>query len=348
MLFFCPFRSYTRFLTAPEAKDGMTETTKRRRCDDDWSTKPPPPKFELGSGGGGADLWTAEPENAGVSHGFEGQQSIVSSFDIQLVQNLIERCLQLYMNQREAVSLLQQQAKIEPSFTDLVWQKLEEQNPEFYRAYHARLRLKDQIMVFNELIEWHYHALRAEPNIIVTPPVGNRLVYARNQSLEHGAALIRQNENDEVFEARGDGEEAMLRSEHIIHQKNSDRGWKPEIHDRGEILESLRFTSHGNGILPKSDLALSEFDAPIAVLESDGLTGGLNTFPRNFSLSDLAMDLRVAEDDRSDNLLDTWNQDDAGGGFGVFEGGGVDNGLLEVHRGLKRNFSLDSGGLSDL
>ena len=35
--------------------------------------------------------------------------------------------------QNEVVSILQQQAKIEPSFTQLVWQKLEEQNLEFFR-----------------------------------------------------------------------------------------------------------------------------------------------------------------------------------------------------------------------
>ena len=37
------------------------------------------------------------------------------------------------MNQREVISILQQQAKIEPGFTALVWQKLEEQNAEFFR-----------------------------------------------------------------------------------------------------------------------------------------------------------------------------------------------------------------------
>ena len=36
--------------------------------------------------------------------------------------------------QNEVVSILQQQAKIEPGFTQLVWQKLEEQNPEFFRS----------------------------------------------------------------------------------------------------------------------------------------------------------------------------------------------------------------------
>ncbi|KAL0383463.1 UNVERIFIED_CONTAM: hypothetical protein Scaly_0633600 [Sesamum calycinum] len=35
------------------------------------------------------------------------------------VQNLIERCLQLYMSQKEVVSTLLHQAKIEPGFTEL-------------------------------------------------------------------------------------------------------------------------------------------------------------------------------------------------------------------------------------
>ena len=59
------------------------------------------------------------------------------------------------MNMREVVAILQQQAKIEPDFTALVWQKLEEQNAEFFHAYYTRLRLKDQILAFNNLLEQH-------------------------------------------------------------------------------------------------------------------------------------------------------------------------------------------------
>ena len=88
-----------------------------------------------------------------------GLHENLCSLDIQLVQNLVERCLQLYMNQREVVGVLQKQAKIDPSFTALVWQKLEEQNPTFFIAYHARLRIKDQIIVFNQLIQRHFYLL---------------------------------------------------------------------------------------------------------------------------------------------------------------------------------------------
>ena len=79
---------------------------------------------------------THQASNGTLGAGSEGRK--ISTADIQLVQNLIERCLQLYMSQREVVYTLNQQAKIEPGFTLLVWQKLEEQNPDFFRAYYTR------------------------------------------------------------------------------------------------------------------------------------------------------------------------------------------------------------------
>lgn len=76
----------------------------------------------------------------------------VSGQDIQLVQNFIEQCLRLYMTQKEVLNILFVQEKIEPAFTELVWQKLEQQNQEFFKAYHLRLMLKEQIMEFNRLL----------------------------------------------------------------------------------------------------------------------------------------------------------------------------------------------------
>lgn len=73
--------------------------------------------------------------------------------DIKLVQNLIEHCLQLYMSRKETIDTLSTKAKIEPGFTDIVWKKLEEENPEFFKQYHIRLILKDQIVLYNQLLE---------------------------------------------------------------------------------------------------------------------------------------------------------------------------------------------------
>ncbi|ESQ40320.1 hypothetical protein EUTSA_v10014351mg [Eutrema salsugineum] len=100
----------------------------------------------------------------------------VSREDIQLVQNLIERCLQLYMNQKEVVDTLLEQAKIEPGFTELVWQKLEEENREFFKAYYLRLMVKHQIMEYNKLLDQQVHHMRQ------THPTGVAYVQNMNDS----------------------------------------------------------------------------------------------------------------------------------------------------------------------
>ncbi|KAL5223814.1 hypothetical protein ABZP36_010453 [Zizania latifolia] len=57
------------------------------------------------------------------------------------------------MDNKEVVDVLSREAKIEPSITQHVWQKLEENNPEFFKAYYLRLMLKNQITAFNKLLE---------------------------------------------------------------------------------------------------------------------------------------------------------------------------------------------------
>ncbi|KAL4554717.1 hypothetical protein LXL04_037319 [Taraxacum kok-saghyz] len=95
----------------------------------------------------------------------------VSREDIELVQNLIERCLQLYMNRDEVVKTLLNRARIDPGFTTLVWQKLEEENAEFFRAYYIRLKLKKQIILFNHLLEHQYHLTKypVHPKLPLAP-----------------------------------------------------------------------------------------------------------------------------------------------------------------------------------
>lgn len=98
----------------------------------------------------------------------------VSRQDIQLVQDLIERCLQLYMNQKEVVETLLDQAKIEPGFTELVWQKLEEENRDFFRAYYLRLTVKHQINEFNRLLEQHVQLMhQIHPTGVSSMPTSN-------------------------------------------------------------------------------------------------------------------------------------------------------------------------------
>jgi hypothetical protein len=56
-----------------------------------------------------------------------------------------------------------------------VWQKLEEENREFFKAYYVRLMLKNQIMVFNKLLEDQYRIMTQEhsPGVPSVPPATN-------------------------------------------------------------------------------------------------------------------------------------------------------------------------------
>jgi hypothetical protein len=57
-----------------------------------------------------------------------------------------------------------------------VWQKLEEENREFFKAYYVRLMLKNQIMAFNKLLEDQYRIMTKEHSPAVPsvpPPVPN-------------------------------------------------------------------------------------------------------------------------------------------------------------------------------
>ena len=71
----------------------------------------------------------------------------VSRKDIEFVQNLIERCLHLYMNKDEVVKTLLSCARIDPGFTTLVWQKFEEAK---YRLPISKSKEKSLIQSFIE------------------------------------------------------------------------------------------------------------------------------------------------------------------------------------------------------
>ncbi|GFP91916.1 hypothetical protein PHJA_001335700 [Phtheirospermum japonicum] len=113
---------------------------------------------------------TPIPDSGSVSASSSDNRK-VSREDIELVQNLIERCLQLYMNKDEVVKTLLNRARIDPGFTTLVWQKLEEENADFFRAYYIRLKLKKQIILFNHLLEHQYHLMKypVPPKVPLAP-----------------------------------------------------------------------------------------------------------------------------------------------------------------------------------
>ncbi|EFC42226.1 hypothetical protein NAEGRDRAFT_80488 [Naegleria gruberi] len=73
---------------------------------------------------------------------------------IKLVQQLIEQCLKLYLSKEETMDFLcKKYENIERAFINLMWCKLEQQNPEFFKAYNTRLLIKEQISQFNQLVK---------------------------------------------------------------------------------------------------------------------------------------------------------------------------------------------------
>ncbi|XP_019429116.1 PREDICTED: uncharacterized protein LOC109336754 isoform X2 [Lupinus angustifolius] len=116
----------------------------------------------------------APTTDSGSASASSNDSKKVSRQDIELVQNLIERCLQLYMNKDEVVKTLLTRAKIDPGFTTLVWQKLEEENANFFRAYYIRLKLKKQILLFNHLLEHQYYLMKCPmPAKLPLAPIQN-------------------------------------------------------------------------------------------------------------------------------------------------------------------------------
>ncbi|XP_009614420.1 uncharacterized protein [Nicotiana tomentosiformis] len=97
----------------------------------------------------------------------------VSCEDIQMVQNRIEQCLRQYMSRKEVVNTLFIQDNIEPRFTELVWQKLEEENQDFFQAYYLKLMVKEQIIEFNRLLAEQVKMTQQVPSAIGSLPMSN-------------------------------------------------------------------------------------------------------------------------------------------------------------------------------
>ncbi|XVF56270.1 hypothetical protein PTKIN_Ptkin06aG0105400 [Pterospermum kingtungense] len=183
----------------------------------------------------------------------------VSRSDIQLVQNLIERCLQLYMTQKEVVETLLAQAKIEPGFTELVWQKLEEENREFFQAYYLRLMVKQQIMEFNKLLEQQLQLMRQ------IHPTGVSAI-----SNSNGPQMPPVPQNSSCYAPENTGQ--ALKQENMHHHMGSSL---PNVFTNGS--SSLHAGIHASIELPSQ---ASRINAPPAMLSTQssnmGLMHGIN------------------------------------------------------------------------
>ncbi|PON75327.1 hypothetical protein PanWU01x14_042940 [Parasponia andersonii] len=58
---------------------------------------------------------------------------------IHLVHHLIEKCLIFRMSKEECMEALSKNANINPIITSTVWNELEKENKEFFKAYQAKV-----------------------------------------------------------------------------------------------------------------------------------------------------------------------------------------------------------------
>ncbi|CAA3007685.1 Hypothetical predicted protein [Olea europaea subsp. europaea] len=251
-----------------------------------------------------------------------------------MVQNLIERCLQLYMSQKEVVSTLLRQAKIEPGFTELVWQKLETENQRFFEAYYLRLLVKEQILRFNQLLERQVELM---PQICLTGvastplsnesqihPMHNNLAYLtpehtgalKPESMDHAISIV-PNAYTNGASSRQPSVQIPVNivSDDMLLAQSSNSGTIQGI-DGGIIKTEESYSGDSpfifggdnnllethNGI---GDASISSFGSVVSnseplnenIMEADtNMFGFLGQIPRNFSLSDLTADFSNSTD----------------------------------------------------
>ncbi|XP_073005134.1 uncharacterized protein [Typha latifolia] len=203
-----------------------------------------------------------------------GEVRKVSRQDIQLVQNLIERCLQLYMNQKEVVDTLSFQAKIEPSFTELVHQSA------CYLSEHASTSARSDGMLCNGV---------SSSGIINGLPSGQQFVLAGKDvpslagSFDPSASMLStQNSSIGRFnEVNG----TAIKTE-SSYSSNSDF---PFCTDNTFLEARPSIGDASAGSFSSSELTGQPLNDPLLDIDTSSF-GFLSQIPRNFSFSDLTED----------------------------------------------------------
>ncbi|KAK9758063.1 hypothetical protein RND81_01G204100 [Saponaria officinalis] len=265
----------------------------------------------------------------------------VSREDIELVQNLIERCLQLYMNRDEVVKTLLNRARIDPGFTTLVWQKLEEENAEFFRAYYVRLKLKKQIALFNHLLEHQYHLIKYPmPPKVPLAPIRNGIHPMPVNNLPMGYPVLHP-----PMPAAGhlDSMSHGLSSCHVVNGVPAPSNFQPMRMNSGNDMVMESSSSDPAPVIPPGSAVSSMSDMPI----SPTSVASNNHFP--FTASDIpGMGVDTS-------ALDTAFPSDVGTSIGLQPDGGAGHSKDSL-RSLSQipwNFSLsdltaDLSNLGDL
>ncbi|GLT27763.1 hypothetical protein SLA2020_027370 [Shorea laevis] len=207
----------------------------------------------------------------------------VSRQDIELVQNLIERCLQLYMNRDEVVKILLTRARIDPGFTTLVWQKLEEENGDFFRAYYIRLKLKKQIVLFNNLLEHQYHLMKYPVSSKVPlAPIQNGIHPMPVNNLPMGYSVLQQPAVPAPGQPHLDPMGGGISSCHVVNGVPAPGNFQPMRMNSGNDLVMDNNASDVAHSIPPSTAMSSMSNMPVS--PTSAASGG--HFP--FTASDIS------------------------------------------------------------
>ncbi|XP_047950767.1 uncharacterized protein LOC125196332 isoform X1 [Salvia hispanica] len=226
----------------------------------------------------------AIPDSGSVSASSNDNRK-VSRGDIELVQNLIERCLQLYMNKDEVVKTLVNRAKIDPAFTTLVWQKLEEENADFFRAYYIRLKLKKQIILFNNLLEHQYHLMKYPmPSKVPLAPMQNGIHPMPANNLPMGYPVIQHPPVPANGQPHIDPMGYSTSSCHIVNGVPAPGNFHPMRMNSGNDMVIGTNTADVSPMMPPNNAMSSISDIPV----SPTSVASSGHFP--FSASDMGVD----------------------------------------------------------
>ncbi|KAH9625238.1 hypothetical protein KSS87_004519 [Heliosperma pusillum] len=285
----------------------------------------------------------------------------ISREDIELVQNLIERCLQLYMNRDEVVKTLLNRARIDPGFTTLgrnckhwncmlgassstaivpnfdpsliyfsVWQKLEEENADFFRAYYIRLKLKKQIVLFNHLLEHQYHLMKYPvPPKVPLAPIQNGIHPMPVNNLSMGYPVLQPPPVPATGQPHLDSMSHGLSGCHVVNGVPAPSNYQPMRMNSGNDILMESSSSDPAPVIPPSSGMSSMSEMPI----SPTSVASSGHFPFTASeISGMGVDT---------SALDTAFQTDVGTSIGLPDGGaGHSKDSLRSLAQIPWNFSL--------
>ncbi|XP_043690156.1 uncharacterized protein LOC122640927 isoform X3 [Telopea speciosissima] len=211
-----------------------------------------------------------------------GEVRRVSRQDIQLVQNLIERCLQLYMTQKEVVETLLVQAKIEPDFTELV-----PQTPACY--------VSERTITPSRMENMHYPISPNTSSTIINdgPLVSHTMHTAGDVSAHTRRTDVSSNtlstQNSHMGMAQGMN--GVVIKQEAGYSNNSAF----TVGSNGNVLDMRPTIADSsvallNGVDSNSQQLNDPVDAETSAF------GFLGQIPRNFSLSDLTADFNQSSD----------------------------------------------------